>query len=125
MKIEQKFWTKETDWQDLPGEKLSQKPQLVLVFGARALMEDQQYFDQIKSFYPESHIVECSTAGEILDTQVKDNSISLTAIFFEKTEVKFAKTDITDIDDSLAAGKRLAGDCFYPRLYPTNFIQHT
>lgn len=108
MKIEQKCWTKETDWQNLPGEKLSQAPQLVLVFGARALMEDQQYFNQIQSFYPKSHIIECSTAGEILDTQVRDNSISLTAIFFEKTEINFSETNIDNVDDSLNAGKRLA-----------------
>lgn len=108
MKIEQKFWTKETGWQDVSLEKLSEKPQLVLVFGGRALMENERYFKEIKSLYPKSHIIECSTAGEILDTKVRDNSIALAAIFFEKTKVKFAETDIINTDDSLAAGKRLA-----------------
>ncbi|MEK7061768.1 MAG: FIST N-terminal domain-containing protein [Patescibacteria group bacterium] len=108
MKIEQKLWTKETGWQNTSLEKLSEKPQLVLVFGGRTLMEDERYFKEIRSLYPKSHIIECSTAGEVLDTKVRDNSIALTAIFFKKTKVKFAETDIADIDDSLAAGKRLA-----------------
>lgn len=108
MEIEQKFWTKETGWQDASSQKLSEKPQLVMVFGGRALMEDERYFKEIQSFYPESHILECSTAGEILDTKVRDNSIALTAIFFEKTEIRFSQTDIADGEDSLPAGKRLA-----------------
>ncbi len=110
MKIEQKLWTKELGWQDLVQERLLETPQLVLVFGARNLMEDEFYFKEIKSFYPQSHIIECSTAGEILNMQVRDNSIALTAIFFEKTEVKFSETDISNIEDSLLAGKRLADD---------------
>ncbi len=108
MKIEQKLWTNELGWQSVSQEKLLEVPQLVLVFGARNLMEDESYFKEIKSFYPQSHIVECSTAGEILNMRVRDNSIALTAVFFEKTEVKFSETDIVDIEDSLGAGKRLA-----------------
>jgi hypothetical protein len=109
MKIEQRLWTKETGWQSISQEKLPGIPQLVLVFGGRVFMEDEKVFKEIKSFYPKSHIIECSTAGEILDTKVRDNSIVVTAIYFEKTRVEVAQTNIVDIEDSLAAGKRLAG----------------
>ncbi len=109
MKIEQKVWTKENGWQDVSSQKLSKTPQLVLVFGGRLLMEDEKYFKEIKSFYPDSSIVMCSTAGEILDTQVRDNSIVLTAIFFEKTKLDFVQVDIKSASESLLAGQALAG----------------
>ena len=106
--VEQKLWTKEAGWAAQGVGKLEAVPQLVFVFGARSLMEDPKIFEQIRGFYPGAYIILCSTAGEILDTKVRDNSIALTAVRFEKTVVRFAKTDIEDAYDSLNVGKRLA-----------------
>lgn len=71
-------------------------------------MEDKKYFEEIRSFYPGSHIIECSTAGEILGNQVRDDSISVTAILFEKTELHFVEADITTAEESAKVGKKLA-----------------
>ena len=109
MKIEQRLWTQDKGWEvTLPGH-FDEAPQMVLVFGARRILEEQRYFDLIHSYYPDSHIIECSTAGEILDTRVRDNSLSVTAIHFEKTTLKFAEIDIEKVDDSLTRGEQLAG----------------
>ena len=108
IKVEQKLWTQEAGWATQGTTPLGAVPQLVFIFGARALMEDQNIFEQIRGFYPGAYLVLCSTAGEILDTKVRDNSIALTAVHFEKTVVRFAKTDIEDASDSLNVGKRLA-----------------
>ena len=108
MKIEQKKWTKETGWQPISKEVLATAPQLVLVFGASALVREQNIFDDVKKQYPESHIVMMSTAGEILDTSVTDGSLSLTAIFFEKTTLAFAQADIQNTADSKTVGESLA-----------------
>jgi hypothetical protein len=48
-----------------------------------------------------------STAGEIIDTEVCDNTISLTAICFEKTIVKTAIIDIQEARNSFHAGQSL------------------
>jgi len=110
MKIGQKLWTKENGWVDVLPQTFSTPPQLVLAFGARLLMEDENYFEEIRSLYPESHILECSTAGEILGNYVHDDSIAVTAIFFEKTTLHFAETDVTAAEESLAIGKKLAAE---------------
>lgn len=108
MKIEQRKWTKETGWTQSPGQ-LTTPPQLVLVFGSSSLISDSNSFEQIKSFYPNSHLLQCSTAGEIMGTVVSDNSLVVTAIFFEKTALNFGETNISNAEESLEAGNNLAG----------------
>ncbi|MFA5997033.1 MAG: FIST N-terminal domain-containing protein [Candidatus Paceibacterota bacterium] len=108
MKIEQKQWTPKENWKTLTAIPLPSEPQLVLAFGARPVLGDQVRFEEIKSMYPHSHIVTCSTSGEILGTEVSDGTISLTAIYFEKTGVQVSQTEITESSESFEAGKRLA-----------------
>lgn len=108
MKIEQRKWTAQAGWTYKPSaEPLS--PQLVLVFGHSSLVSDSKYFDQIKSFYPNSHLLLCSTAGEIMSTVVSDNSLIVTAVSFEKTTLNFGETSISSSEESLQAGETLAG----------------
>lgn len=106
MKIEQRKWTTQIGWTHTSSE-LAIPPQLVLVFGGSSLVSDSKYFNQIKSFYPGSHILLCSTAGEIMGTVVSDNSLVITAIFFEKTTLNFGETNISNPEESLAAGQNL------------------
>ncbi len=108
MKVEEKCWTQETQWTDVSNEKMIEIPQWVLVFGGRQLLEEGKRFSEIRAMYPRSHILCCSTAGEILDTRVRDNSVALAAVFFEKTTLKFSRTDIRATEESYEAGKRLA-----------------
>lgn len=115
MKISQKKWTKESGWVTLSPD-LSEKPQLVFVFGARPLLSEKTHFDEIKGMYPESHIVSASTAGEISKNEVLDNSLIVTAIYFEKTTLQFAKMTIADPGQSLDVGKKLAQDLPHEKL---------
>lgn len=109
MKIEQKKWTKEDGWKVISKTSLPQPPQLVLVFGSSALVKEKKTFDDIKKEYPASHIIMASTAGEILDTAVSDNSLSLTAIYFENTTLQFAEVEVKVLGTCLELGKELAG----------------
>lgn len=108
MKIEQKKWSSTGGWQTLSEAKFSAGPELVLVFGGTSPLKDSKIFDQIKAWYPESNIVSASTAGEIVQNEVSDDSISLTAIKFDKTTLKFSEADITSADESENIGKKLA-----------------
>jgi len=108
MKIGQKSWTKEGGWVDTRPQKFFAKPQLVLAFGGRELMEDKKRFEEVRSFYPGSHIIMCSTAGEILDGEVRDNSIAVAAVLFEKAKIDFVQADIAAAEESYACGKKLA-----------------
>src|SRR3989338_3399843 len=110
MKIEQKYWAADTQWSDASTGKMAEAPQCVFMFGGRALLEEGKRFAEVRAMYPSARIISCSTAGEILDTRVRDGSIALAAVFFEKTTLTFARTDITANDESYDAGKRLAAE---------------
>jgi len=107
MKIEQQKWTAKDSWAKKVSGNFGEPPQLVLAFGSTAVLSDAKRFDEIKAFYPDSHIITATTAGEILGTEVDDDTIALTAARFEKTELKFYQADIAASDQSYETGKKL------------------
>jgi hypothetical protein len=108
MKTEQKIWTASEGWKMIGTGALSDKPQIVLAFGQRQLVEDPARFQELKGFYPDAHIILCSTAGEIIDTQVHDGSLVVTAVQFEQTTLQFVSGRIEDAERSLETGQNLA-----------------
>jgi hypothetical protein len=108
MKIEQNRWTEGKGWEPaLPG-KLGGSAQLVLLFGGRNILKNNTQFDLIRKTFPDAHLLGCSTAGEIYDTQVSDDSLVSTAIQFEHSQIKGARIKIGEVKDSFQAGERLA-----------------
>ncbi len=107
MKIEQKKWTKESGWVELSNNNLKDTANLILVFGDSTLLADPNHFTEIKAMYPAGHILLGSTAGEILDTHVYDNSITITAVQFEQTQIKTAAARIDKMENSMQMGEQL------------------
>src|SRR4051794_23113725 len=83
------------------------KTQLVLGFGCKEVISTQPVYEDLKSKYPEAHIVLCSTAGEIINNRVNDNSVSVAAIELEKTAIHPVSVNIRDYENSFEAGKAL------------------
>jgi len=108
MKIEQRRWTEEQGWFPELGSKTNKDSQLVLLFGARQLLREQNFFNEIQRFYPKAHLFGCSTAGEIKDTQITDNSLVLTSVCFEWTHIQGASIQLSKSTNSLQAGELLA-----------------
>ncbi len=96
------------DTQLAPLRELS--PQLIILFGSVAFFESPQLTQALKALVPTCEILGCSTAGEIAVDRVYDNSCILTAIHFERTQIKTVTTAITSMDDSFAAGARLGSE---------------
>jgi len=88
----------------LDGPKVS----LVMAFGDKVTIEPADFYDRLCADYPHAEIVLCSTAGEIFDDSVHEGSVSVTAVQFEKTQVRSAMVNIADFDgSSYRAGKAL------------------
>ncbi len=107
MKLEQKAFTLKNGW-DSKTSSLGGNAQLVLVFGALALFKDQDLLNQVKTMYPCASLLGCSTAGSIQGAQVLEDSLCITAIYFEKSKIKGARINLSDTDGSLHAGELLA-----------------
>ncbi|MBO6574070.1 MAG: FIST C-terminal domain-containing protein [Rhodothermales bacterium] len=99
MQIHQQTWR--------PGEELTPgDAQWVLAFGSRDQISDA--FSSIRAAYPEAVIVSGSTSGEIYDTEVSDDRVTITAVTFKKTRVRAASMSIEKDDCSHRAGVELA-----------------
>lgn len=81
--------------------------QLVIGFGSSALVSQEKSFKDIKNRYPNAEIAICSSAGEIYENEVLDDTISLVAIQFQTTTLKTSEINIQDFDSSYEAGKTL------------------
>ncbi|MBC7864784.1 MAG: FIST C-terminal domain-containing protein [Bacteroidia bacterium] len=109
MKIIQKKFSYENGWEILRDDNFDVSLcNFVLVFGSRQLLDTDLIFETVSKEYTNAVILLNSTAGEIIDTQVNDNSVSLTAMYFEKTELMPVTGHIDDFKNSYEAGKKLA-----------------
>ena len=106
MRTEQSQWRPEVGW-DRPLGSLADA-QLVLVFGSGRGLEDADTLAGISLAYPNAHVVGCSTAGEICGTHVSDDSLSLTAVRFDRSRVACVDTDLREHAGSARAGAALA-----------------
>ena len=106
MKLEQAQWTNGAWTPTIPGKW--RQAQLVVLFGAPSLLRQQIPYLELKQAYPDAHIVGCSTAGEIAGTQVCDDSLVATAIYFEHTTLHSLRLKLPDEMSSLEAGKILS-----------------
>jgi hypothetical protein len=82
------------------------EPNLVLVFGSVDAI--RQGAAVVEQAFPKATRAGCSTAGEISENGVEDGSLVVTALHFEHTRVAQVSTVLTSMEDSFAAGKRLA-----------------
>lgn len=106
MHIESRRWTPGGGWSSHPGELRS--AQLALVFASTSACARPELFDELAAAYPSAEIIGCSTAGEIFDTQVTDDSLSVAAIDFSATNIVCARVPLAGPAESFAAGARLA-----------------
>lgn len=108
MKTQQKKWTKESGWKDVSGSDLGESANFVLAFGGRAAISEPKRFEELRSWYPKARIITCSTAGEILQDEVLDDSVVMTAVQFEKTSIQVAQSSVASAEESDAVGAKLA-----------------
>jgi hypothetical protein len=107
MKTEQRQY-EDGAWMMTKDNSLGQDANLVMVYGSRDLIGSADRFNEIKEMYPNAHIITGPTSGEILDDMVHDDTLVLTAVQFEKTQLKVASMNINDAEDSRQAGVELA-----------------
>jgi hypothetical protein len=84
-----------------------EKAQLVLCFASKEILSAKDIYQKIKNKFPSSQISLCSTAGEIFYDSVEDNSLVVSALFFDKTSIQTAMVNIHDFHNSYDAATAL------------------
>jgi hypothetical protein len=118
VKIEQRKWDMIHGWKPEFTKTDLKSAQLALIFGAPSLLKKHDLLEQIRETYPQAQILGCSTAGEIFGTGVSDDSIVSTAISFEHTQIKIARVQLNQVENSYLAGELLAKAL--PRTLPSS-----
>ncbi|MCU0570113.1 MAG: FIST C-terminal domain-containing protein [Oculatellaceae cyanobacterium Prado106] len=106
MQIKQTRWTLEQGWQEAALPALPEA-QLVLLFGQPQALQSSVYQADLRRAYPQAHLLGCSTAGEILGTQVTDQAVSVTVVQFAQTQVRGSVISLESGESSFSAGDRL------------------
>ncbi len=101
------------DWHYLSKKQVLKAP-LVLVFGDRFLLETEGLYAEIKSLFPDGHIVFGSSCADITANTVDDHSVTITAIEFENTSFLIQTSNVLHADfDSFKTGHALINE--FPR----------
>ncbi len=115
MQLSTLSYSASTGWsEDLPG--LDSEQTLVIAFGAPEFGADTRPFDDLARAFPNSRIVGCSTAGEIIGTDLRDSSVVVAVARFESSHLRTAAAAVGSADGSFAAGQDIARQLADPGL---------
>ena len=92
---------------ELPAELDSERT-LVLVFGASSFIDHPAPIQDLARTFSRSHLLGCSTAGEILDATIRDESLAVAVVKFAASRIETATATAESASDSFAAGESLA-----------------
>lgn len=116
MKLQTFTYSAEKGWSVFPFPSLDSEKTLLLIFGASNFFDNQEPIKELIQAYPRSQIMGCSTAGEIFETSIRDDSLAVAVIQFEHTRIALATTKVTSTMDSYRAGEFIADELSAPDL---------
>ena len=116
MKLQTFTHSKKSGWSVSQFPALDSNQTLVLVFGAKCYRDASDAITDLAKAYPKSHVVGCSTSGEIFDTSLSDDTLSVAVAAFEGTTLKSASSAVQSATDSRTAGQAIACELLDPRL---------
>ena len=92
------------------------RPDVILVFAAPRFFTEPGLAETLASAFPKARRIGASTAGEISGHGVDEDSLVVTAVRFERITTRIATTDLIDLEDCHAAGRRLGEGLAAPDL---------
>jgi len=98
------------NWEIHPDCRPSnEKPvNLVLGFGSKEILNKEGIYQTVRAKFPEAQVALCSTAGEIYNNEVLDNSLIAVALNFEHTSIYASSVEIQEFDNTYSAAIALA-----------------
>jgi len=103
MRAHQALWTEQRGW----SGSLEGPADLVLAFGGTRAVTNEGLWNGLSARHPGAIVLGCSTGGEIHGFDVLDESLSLTALSFSRTELRCADAIVDAATDSFNAGQKI------------------
>ncbi len=90
-------------------------PDLVLAFASRANLTDD-LARRLAEAHPRATVVGCSTAGQFVDDELRDDAVAYTALTFDEATVTSSTAELADPADSREVGAKLGAALAAPQL---------
>ena len=116
MKVNTLFYHQSKGWADSFADYWDTPNTLVIVFGAASFLENPKPLQELAARFPQSKLLGCSTAGEILGRTVNDESLVGAVVRFDETCLDTAFAPISSAADSFEAGEKIALRLYKPGL---------
>jgi hypothetical protein len=116
MKIHTLRYDKKQQWPVKNWPQIDSNQTLIVLFGSSSLLDSPGPLKELIDTYPQSTVIGCSTAGEILGTQIFDESISAAIVRFDRTDLRRASAPAYSAADSFKAGQNIAQQLNSPGL---------
>jgi hypothetical protein len=104
------------EWSIAPLPELDSDRTLVLAFGGSGFGAAPAPLRDLARAYRTSHILGCSTSGEILDTKLTDDTVAVAVVRFEHSRLRRADSTVSGEVDSFRAGEAIARELAAPDL---------
>jgi hypothetical protein len=99
-----------------PFPDLDSERTMVLAFAAPSFGARPDLLVELAATYPRAAMIGCSTAGEIDQTRIRDETITVAVVQFERTRVRQAEARVEDGTSAYTAGLRIAAELLSPEL---------
>ncbi len=116
MKFAQEHLPAKTAISKLPGKSPLAEANWVLVFGSVSRFNERNFASQLQKRYPNAQIVGCTTSGEITGDGVFDDSVHITAMLWERSQLRFIAKPVNSMEQSHALGAQIANELLAPDL---------
>ena len=98
-------------WEKTLDNTLDSQNTLIMVFGCSDFSKIESGFRVLREHYPQALVIGCSSAGEIYEEELLEDSMSIAITKFEKTTLKLSSVSIADFKDSKSVATHLVQNC--------------
>lgn len=104
MKLEVRRFDRGSRWSEALPAGLDSEHTAVIAFAAPGFADDPAPLRDLRAAFPRAWLVGCSTAGEILQDRVHDDSVVAAIVRFDHATPRVVSTRVDDASKSAAAG---------------------
>lgn len=99
---------KKSGWGREVFPSVDESRSIIFIFASRSLADRPKPLKELLNQYSRCPFIGCSSAGEIFDSQVGDNTVSVAVVEFDNASARVVAESINSAEQSFNVGKNLA-----------------
>jgi hypothetical protein len=105
MRVDQLSWSETAGWGSVADDRRAAN--LVFFFGGRRAVACGARYRDLRTLFPDAHILGCSTGGQIRNDELIDDEVVAAAIGFDNTKLRLACEPATAPESSRSCGEAI------------------